>query len=103
MGFSAPLVVWVLVQHHADKVHLYNSCRLIDVSHGIDDSVSCQLSVISQTCISVVEGPTDFILARIDSLAKGQLYTLTSKWLLNSVMKSNQLCFDYHSHTPSNI
>ena len=52
--------------------------------------------------VSVVEEPTDFILARIDSLTKDHLYTLTSKWLFNSVMKSTQLCFDYHSHTLSN-
>ena len=73
------------------KCILYNSCRLIDVRHGIDDSVSCQLSAIFQTCISVIEGPTNFILASIDSLTKGHL-PLTSERLLISVMEqaSNQ-------------
>ena len=70
---------------------LYNSCRLIDIRHGVDDRVSCQLSAIFQTCISVVEGPTNFIHASIDSLTKGHL-PLTSERLLISVMEqeSNQ-------------
>ena len=25
------------VQHHAHKMHLYNSCGVVDVSHGVED------------------------------------------------------------------